>query len=225
MLNIRALTSENRYIFLSYIIEYSTCFYQKPLSPSRGSCTKPWYSAIVYSVVLWEWCSTCSTVSPGVKSPPAQPRDDKVCVECNFVFGKNQEGSLQWRKCSPDWKSLFSCGQSRHFIRIIPCQTGHRENILMASQDDKESESTNDLECWGLIWQTTRVSDLMFWWSLSTHMCWAWAWYSLPSLSAVSTVWESVSVVSSVPVLSVELGLVPDLNSGLNNFLKMKRWV
>ena len=42
-------------------------------------------------------------------------------------------------------------------------------------------------------------------------MCWAWAWYSLPSLSPVSTVWESVSVVSSVPVLSVELGLVPDL--------------
>ena len=154
-LNIRALTSENRYIFLSYIIEYSTCFFQKPLSPCRGSWTKPWYSVIVYSVVLWEWCSTCSTASPGVKSPPAQPRDDKVCVECNFVFGKNQEGSLQWRKCSPDWKSVFSCGQSRHFIRIILCQTGHRENILMASQDDKESESTNDLECWGSIWQTS----------------------------------------------------------------------
>ena len=98
-LNIRALTSENRYIFLSCIIEYSTCFFQEPLSPCRGSWTKPWYSVIVYSVVLWEWCSTCSTVSPGVKSPPAQPRDDKVCVECNFVFGKNQEGSLQWRQC------------------------------------------------------------------------------------------------------------------------------
>ena len=56
-------------------------------------------------------------------------------------------------------------------------------------------------------------------------MCWAWAWYSLPSLSAVSTVWESVSVVSSVPVLSVELGLVPDLQSGLNNLLKMTRRV
>ena len=54
-------------------------------------------------------------------------------------------------------------------------------------------------------------------------MCWAWAWYSLPSLSAVSTVWESVSVVSSVPVLSVELGLVPDLQSGLNNLLKVKK--
>ena len=52
-------------------------------------------------------------------------------------------------------------------------------------------------------------------------MCWAWAWYSLPSLSAVSTVWESVSVVSSVPVLSVELGLVPDLQSGLINLLKV----
>ena len=47
--------------------------------------------------------------------------------------------------------------------------------------------------------------------SLCTHMCWVWPWYSLPSLSPVSTVWESVSVVSSVPVLSVELGLVPDL--------------
>ena len=51
-------------------------------------------------------------------------------------------------------------------------------------------------------------------------MCWAWAWYSLPSLSPVSTVWESVSVVSSVPVLSVELGLVPDLISGLNDLHK-----
>ena len=58
---------------------------------------------------------------------------------------------------------------------------------------------------------------------LFTHMCWAWAWYSLPSLSPVSTVWESVSVVSSVPVLSVELGLVPDLMSGLNDLDKMKR--
>ena len=54
-------------------------------------------------------------------------------------------------------------------------------------------------------------------------MCWAWAWYSLPSLSPVSTVWESVSVVSSVPVLSVELGLVPDLVTRLNNLLKMRR--
>ena len=55
---------------------------------------------------------------------------------------------------------------------------------------------------------------------MTTHMCWAWAWYSLPSLSPVSTVWESVSVVSSVPVLSVELGLVPDLVTRLDNLLK-----
>ena len=78
--------------------------------------------------------------TPRVKSPQAQPRDDKVCVECNSVdilekwHGRDRCSGGNNSKCSQAGNQISHAARQEIFFRFSsPVELVTRDNIWMAS--------------------------------------------------------------------------------------------